>query len=1023
MTRFFHFLHEQRRVLVLAFAVFAALGITLGVRLPAAILPEVTFPRIKVIADSGELPGAEMLREVTRPLEESIRRVPGVKEMRSTTSRGSTEINLDCAWRSDMDLTLQRVQARLEAVRAGLPAGTSLEARLMSPAMFPVLGISLASPTRSLVELRDLADMVLKPELARLPGVAEVVVQGGRRLEARVTLNASALQARGLEPADVADVIRQTGTIGSIGLLDRNQELYLGLVDARPPDIEALGAIAIPVTGGAPVPLRELAAVSLEETPEYVRYAAQDREAVLVNLLRQPSASTIDMAQAAQRWFADHRSLIPPDVRMETFYDQSDLVRSSVTSVRDSLLVGAILAVLIVALFLGSLRLGLAGAIVLPGSIGLTLLGFVLTRQSLNMMTLGGIAAAVGLVLDDAIVVVEHLAHRAMEGATETGEEAQGAEGLPTGSARMGPGATARAMAEILPSLVGSSLCTIAIFAPFMLLDGVTGAFFRVLALSMVLMLGSSLLLCVGILPLLGRPTSLRRGVLPNRAGRFPRVLAYAVSHRWVAFLPPLVLLAAILPLQRSLGSGFLPDMDEGSLILDYILPPGTSLTESEHILLRVEQEIRATPGVAAWSRRTGDQLGFFITEPNMGDYVLRLAPGRRPPADDIADDLRRRIESDIPGMELEFGHLIEDVIGDLTTNPQPIEVRILGEDRRILEVRAREAAEILSGIRGVVDVKDGITVSGPNLAIVPGIGARRFGLSAADIEEAVAPAVAGIEAGQIVRGSHAWPVRVVYSGLPGATDIQEIGSFGVPVAPGRWVPLRELATLRVDAGETEISRDDQRTMVSVTARLSGRDLGSAMKEIQSRLREGLPLPPGMGIQYGGLWAEQQSSFRGLASVMLAAMAAVLLILLASFRSWRHTGAVLLVVTASLTGVFVALHIAGTTFNISSFVGAIMVVGIVAENAYFLVAEHRRGLASGLVPPEAAAAAARRRTRPVLMTTAAGIAALTPLALGLSAGSALLSPLAQAVVGGFFTSAPLLLVVLPALLARAGRIE
>jgi len=311
--------------------------------------------------------------------------------------------------------------------------------------------------------------------------------------------------------------------------------------------------------------------------------------------------------------------------------------------------------------------------------------------------------------------------------------------------------------------------------------------------------------------------------------------------------------------------------------------------------------------------------------------------------------------------------------------------------------------------------------VGGPNLTFVPGPGAARFGLSADDLTRAVTPAVAGLDAGQIVREAHAWPVRVVLPGPATGMDVRQVNAVGVPVAPGQWVPLGDLASLRVDAGETEIARDNQRTTVSVTARLSGRDLGSAVGEIRSRLRRQLPLPRGMSVQYAGLWAEQQSSFRGLASVLIGAVAAVLVILLASFRSWRQTGAVLLVVTASLAGVFTALHVGRATFNISSFVGAIMVVGIVAENAYFLVAEHRRGLDAALSPADAAAAAARRRARPVLMTTAAGIAALTPLALGLSAGSALLSPLAQAVVGGFFTSAPLLLLVLPALLARTGR--
>ena len=1014
MTRFFDFLHLQRRAIALAFVVLTLIGIGLGLRLPAAIMPEVTFPRIKVIADSGEIPGDEMLRAVTRPLEQSIRRVQGVLEMRSITSRGSTEINLDCGWQTDMDLTLQRVQAQIDAARANLPTGTTIDARLMNPTLFPVYGFSMTSKTRSLPELRDLAVNMIQPELAILPGVADVVIQSGGVLEARVTLEPAALQARGFDASAVADAIRESSGIQSTGLIDMNHELYLGLTDPRPLDLAALGRIPVPVAGAStnltpgegvesaapPVPLRNLARISLEDAPAFVRYVAQKpgEQAVLVNLLRRPSASTIDLANATRAWLAAHPSLFS-GIKIETFYDQSDIVRSSVTAVRDSLIVGALLAIIVVAIFLASLRLGLAGAIILPGSIGLTLLGLAVARQSLNMMTLGGIAAAVGLVLDDAIVVVEHLAH----------------------SAASGTGSRSAAMSEIAPALVGSSLCTIAIFAPFMLLGGVTGAFFRVLALSMVLMLTASLILCIAAVPLLSRArTDLSRARTGNK--RFARVVRYAVSHAWVAFAPPILLIAAVVPLRTSLGSGFLPEMDEGSLILDYVLPPGTSLTEADGILRRLETEIQATPGIEAWSRRTGDQLGFFVTEPNMGDYVLRLKDRNRPAAEAIADDLRGRIESTLPAVEVEFGHLIEDVIGDLTTSPQPIDIRIFGEDRGVLETKARDVAGIISSVKGVVDVKDGIVVSGPNLTIVPEEGAARLGLAADDLTKAVAPVFAGIDAGQIVRGGlRAWPVRVVLPGPASATDVRALGGIQVPVAPGRWARLDDLASVRVDPGETEIDRDNERTMDAVTARLSGRDMGSAMAEIQREIKRRVPLPKGMSIQYGGLWAQQQSSFRGLAAVMLGAVAAVLLILLASFRSWRQTFAVLFVVMASLAGVFAALHIGGATFNISSFVGAIMMVGIVSENAYFLVAEHRRNLLGGATPADAAIAAARRRARPVLMTTAAGIAALGPLALGLSAGSALLSPLALAVVGGFFTSAPLLLFVLPALLARTGQ--
>lgn len=998
MTGLFHFLRGQRRALLGALAMAVALGAWLAFRMPAAILPEVTFPRIKVIAESGERPGEEMLRAVTRPLEESLRRVRDLREMRSTTSRGSMEINLDCDWGTDMDRALQRVQGQVDAVRGRLPEGTTVEAQLMTPLIFPVLGFSLTSPTRSLAELRDLAVMRLQPELSRLPGVSQVMVQGGDQLEARVTLDPAELEGRGLDAATVGEVVRRATSLESVGLLDANRELYLGIADARPPDLDSLAAVPIPVASGPPVPLGRLGTIALTPAPQFTRYLAHGRDAVLISFLRQPSASTIGLSRAAHRWFREHRDLLPADVTVETFYEQADLVRASVDSVRDSLLVGAIMAILAVALILWSMRLSLAGALVLPGSIGLTLLGLSLAGQSLNLMTLGGIAAAVGLVLDDAIVVVEHLEHELRRGS--------------------GPRAVAAAMTGILPTLVGSSLCTITIFIPFVFLGGVAGAFFRVLALAMTLMLTGSLLLCLTVVPLFGE--RLRPRARRAAAGGPGRVLRYATTHAWVAVVPTLLLLAAIPVLLAGGGSGFLPEMDEGSIILDYITPPGTSVAETDRMLHQVEAEFASIPEIEAWSRRTGDQLGFFITEPNTGDYVLRLKPHRKRSAEEISDDLRARVQARQPAIEVEFIQLIEDVIGDLTTAPQPIEVRVYGEDRRLVEERAREAAQIVEGVRGVVDVKSGVVVSGPNLAIVPGPLAQRAGLGAAELAHSAEPYLQGTEAGQIQRGVRSWPVRVVLPLRAQRTGPGALGEARVPVPGGHWARLGDIATLRVEPGETEIMRDDQRTMVDVTARLSGRDLGSAMAEIQRTLKTRLPLGPGMSLRYAGMWAEQQSSFKGLAGVLLGATLAVLLVMLVAFRSWRHAAAVILVAAASLAGVFVALRLTGATFNVASFVGAIMVVGIVAENAFFVVAEHQRRLASGTAPAEAAAAAARRRTRPVLMTTAAGVAALSPLAFGVGAGAALLRPLAIAVVGGFMVSALLLLLVLPALLARCG---
>ncbi len=995
---------RQWRALLALLALLVVTGFVIGAAMPAAILPEISFPRITVIADAGERPAEDMVRTVTRPLEDALRHVPDVREIRSTTSRGSTEIHIDCAWRVNMSRVLQQVQAQVEAVRPSLPADARVEARWMSPAEMPVLGFSLTSRGTSPATLRDIAVQQLVPELSRLPGVARVVVQGGDRVEARVVLDPAALEARGLDATAVAEAIRKASDVGEVGRLDANGELYLGLTDARPGDLDALRNLPVALPGGGFAPLSALGTVTLARAPEFNRYAAHGGDAVLVNVMRKPSGNTIAISAEARRWFQSHMAALPADVNLQTWYDQADLVRDSVRGVRDSLLVGALCAILVIVLFLRSARLGLTGALVLPIAIGLTLLGLAAFGQTLNMMTLGGITAAVGLVLDDAIVVVEHLAHRRRDG-------------VPPGAA----------MAEIAPTLLGSSLSSLAIFVPFVALSGLTGAFFRVLALAVACMLTFSLLVCLAFLwgwagRGKGAPAAPAAPPAEGRAARaHDRALAFLRARPLVAWLAVIVPLALLVPLAGTMGTGFLPEMDEGSLVMDYLAPPGSSASETERLLAPVEKAIAATPEIVAWSRRTGDQLGFFITEPNTGDYALRLAAHRTRSAEEIADALRDRFAVIAPNVEVEFGQLVEDVVGDLTSNPQPIEVRVLGEDHALDQARAQDVARLIARVPGVVDVKSGVVPSGPNLVVAPAAGAARAGLSAADLADRVAPYVHGIDAGLLPRGARAWPVRVTLPFTAGAAGARALADARVPVGPGRWARLGDVATVRIAPGETEIARDDQRTMVSATARLSGSDLGSAMRRIQDVVQKGVVLPPGMTIRYAGQWADQQESFRDLLLVLLGAACAVFVVLLFAFRSWLRALAVLAVALPSLAAVFVALKLSGQTLNIASFVGAIMVVGIVAENAFFVVAAHDDELARGTDPGEAARRAARRRTRPVLMTTVAGIAALLPLALQTRGGGSLLSPLAVAVIGGFAGAAPLLLLVLPTWLGSLRR--
>lgn len=982
--------------LFLTTVVLGAVGIWAVTRLPSSIFPSVTFPRVKVIADAGEEPAAQMVPAVTRPLEEAIRRVPGLKRVISTTSRGSTEISGDFDWGTDMQVALQRVQAETDRVRPDLPPGTRIEAQWMNTASFPILGYALTSPTRSPADLRDLADYTLKPEILQIPGVSQVQVQGGRQREYQVRLDPAALAGRKLASSDVVGAIRSNDIVESAGFVESNHELYLSLVTGRAEGLDALGRIAVPLPGGGvPVSLSELGSIRVGDAVSYIRTTADGRPAVLINVIRQPAASTLAIARLVNDLFRRRPELLPQGVRWTAFSDQAEFVRDSVNGVRDAILIGVVLSALVLLFYLRNWKITLVAVTMIPATMALVLLGLSAGGQTINLMTLGGIAAAIGLVADDAIVVVENIARHAEEGVS--------------------PDPARSGLAEVFPALAGSSLATIVIFFPFALLSGVVGAFFRPLAFTMALALGFSFLLAALLVPAAAGKLKLRpREPKPGR--REGRIARFFIARPLLAVAVTFLLLAGGAFLYRAIGSDFLPEMDEGSIILDYWTPPGTSLTDTDRMLGEVEKIVMKLPDVAAYSRRTGTQLGFFVTEPNTGDYVIKLKPhGKRRDVDEVIDDLRKQIAAEYPAIRTDFGQLLEDNIGDLAGGvPQPIDIKISGQDQTLLQEKARAAARILRGVPGIEDVFDGITIAGPALSLrVKPDALARYGLTADSLHGEIEPALTGTVAGSVRAGERLYDIRVFRG--PGTQGDGALPALSVRSAGGALVPLSQLVTVTTGAPEAEIDRENLKTFLGVTARLSGRSLGDAMKEVRGKLARELPLPAGMSIQFGGLYEQQQASFKGLLGVLFGGLILVGVVLLFEFGDWRAPLLTIVMAVSVLASVFGSLLATGMTFNISSFVGAIMMVGIVGEKAVFLINDAQVELRRGVPVAEAWVIASRKRVRAVMMTIFATAFALAPLALALGEGSQLQQPLAIAVIGGFLLSSPLVLLVLPAL--------
>jgi CzcA family heavy metal efflux pump len=991
--------------------VLAASGAYFVAHLPSAIFPSVTFPIVKVIADAGEEPAARMMPTVTRPLEEAIRRVPGVMLVRSITSRGSSELSAEFKWGTDMQVALQRVQGETQRIKPDLPSGTRVDVEWMNTAIFPILGYALTSDSASQAELWDLAQYTLKPALLDIDGVSEIQVQGGRQREFQIRLNSEVLQGRGLSTADVADAVRANNDVLSAGLTEHNHELYLALVTGRVHTLDALSKISVPVKAGPPATLADLGELSVENEVSYIRTTADGKPAMLINVIRQPSANTVAIAQAVQKLLRDRPELLPGNVKWTTFYDQARFVSGSVKGTEDAVLIGVALAACVLFVFLRRWRPTLVAAAAIPLTVAVVSLFLGAAGQTINLMTLAGIAAALGLIADDAIVVVEDIERHRDDGAAN-----------PAGTS----------IVKLLPALLGSSLSTVIIFLPFAFLPGITGAFFKPLALTMSIALTASFFICVIAVPIAmtglekhhrdvrqqgasSESSAVKSGVwkavIHAMDTFYRRAVHLFVDHGSVAALGLLVLAVAGGFLYRQIGTDFLPAMDEGSIILDYWTPPGTSLSDTDAMLGEAEKVIMALPDVESYSRRTGAQLGFFITEPNRGDYVINLKPrGQRRPLDDVTSDLRNRIAAVEPALHTDFGQLIEDDLGDLTGGePQPIDIKIFGSEPALLEQKAKQIAQIVASTRGIEDAFDGIVIAGPALNVrVDPEAAARYGLTTEQVHAQIEPAVTGTVIDRIRVGDRMHDVRLL-APHDGPLDDVRIR------AGSTLLPLREVARIETGAPETEIDRENLNTYVGVTARLAGRDLGSTVAEIRNRIRSEVQLAPGMSIRFGGQYQQQQQSFQNLLYVLLAALLLVSLVVLFVFDDWRAPIVTSLCALAVLPGALGLLWLTGKSLNVSSYVGAIMMVGMVAENAMFVINEARHRLREGLPVHEAWRHAAQLRLRPVAMTVFATGFALMPLALALGAGSQLMQPLAIAVIGGFTLSGPIVLFLLPGL--------
>ncbi|CAM3282573.1 Transporter [Sphingomonas antarctica] len=991
------------RALVLAALLLTLGGIVAATRLPVSLFPHIDYPRVVVAVDAGDRDADQMAAEITRPIEIALRAVPGVERIRATTSRGSAEVSLNFPWGQDMVAATLAAQGALATVLPDLPAGTRFDVRRSDPTIFPVLGLALTSSSLDNQALRQIAELKIRPALTAVSGVAGVDVLGGSPREFVVEVDPARAQALGLSLADIAAALGKGNDVQGIGRIEDRHRLYLTLTQSRIAsiaDLEAMPVKAGTTAGAGIVTLGQIATISPAAEPSYTRVTSDGRDAVLINVRQAPDGDSVRIVKDVD---ARLKSLgLPPSIKVTPFYDQSELVTGAANAVRDAILLGAVLAGLVLFAFLRSGRLMVITGLMLPAVLAGTCLILFALGMSFNMMTLGGMAAAVGLVVDDAVVMLEHIMRRMQEGA------ARGVSGVLAAAAEMGT------------PLIGSTSATIIVFLPLAFISGVTGGFFKALALTMVAALGLSLLYSRFVIPLVSAhwlrdsdaSAAERANSFMDRIGHGYDRVADRAFVRPVWFAVVLAIGMAILGwlAWSHVPSGFMPKMDEGGFILDYKAQSGAALSDTDRLLRQVETIITKTPEVASYSRRTGVQLGGGLTEADEGDYFIRLKGGSRRNIEEVMADVRHQVAEKVPGLEIETAQLMEDLIGDLTAVPQPIEVKLFGDDPAQLEAAAKRVGEAIGKVTGVVEVVDGLRIAGDAISIqVDAARAAQQGLDPAGVAAQLSALVGGTPATQVRIGEQLVQVRVrAPANLRSRAD--DLAHLPIVAPDGHVVRAAQIATVSIAAGQKQLTREDLAPFIAVTARLEGRDMGSTMKDVRSAV-SGLKMPASIRVDYGGLYAQQQQSFADLSMVFAAALLLAALLLTLLFERIVWTIAAIATVLLSAAAVLSGLWLTGIELDISALMGLTMVVGMVTELVIFFLAEIDRKVDVDLA---ALREAGSKRLRPILMSALIAILTLAPLALGLSRGAGLQQPLATAIIFGLVAAVPLVLLFLPA---------
>lgn len=1002
-------------------------GIYSYTRIQTNLFPEVNFPRITIIGDAGQLPVDRMMITVTMPIESAVKRVAGVRTVKSSTNRGTCTIDVFFEWGLDTYAQKVQIESRINEIRNFLPAGVSFSIEAMNQSLFPVYGYTLENPDKSQVALRDAANLLLRPVFSQVEGISNVVVRGGRAKDYVIIPDAIKMSSLGITPNSIMAVFNNNNFVLSNGYISDYNRMYLSLTDTRLNTVEELGEVIIKSDGIRLVKLNDIAEIELQEQQEFVIINSNGNNAVLIDLVKQPGINLLDFGKDVKLKAAEAIKLLPAGYVLRPYYDQSAFVGDSIDSVVKTIYEGLFLAIIVMIIFLRSWRASLVVIITIPITIAFTILALYLVGITINVMSLGAIAASIGLIIDDAIVIIEQI-YRTHEEHPEKNKFVVVKE----------------AIHYLLPAMIGSSLTTIVIHFPFRLMSGLAGSFFKELSDTMQITMITSFLVTWLLLPVLHLIIGYKVAHKPHHQDSSVRVKRLS----WLTwfFNKPAISILFILVLgltswwgSTKLESGFLPELDEGSIVLDYISPPGTTNEETDRICKDIETVISRHPDVESYSRRTGIHMAFRSDPSNIGDYSIQLRKSRTKSTDEVISEMRDEVTAIAPAMvEISFGQRVADLLGDLMSTPQPIEIKIFGEDYQVLKKLSEEAESILSPIEGIADINNGLVAAGPSIVFIPDqeklslykiplvdfqtqitayTGGVPLGLNSNQPVPSPAQAAmsGGIQIGQLQDGEQMRRLLLRFVDYKN-NDLDNIKNSLIFLPDGSTRPLSFFCDVKIIAGEIEQRREDLKSNIVITARLDHRDLGSAMADIRQEFKNKLTLPFGYSIIYGGAYAEQQKSFNELLLILGMAALFVFGVLVFMFKEWITSLLILFVALMGITGCVLALWIVGIPLNVSSYTGIIMIVGIISENAIFTVNQFKQNVRNTGDVSASINYAIALRLRPKLMTAFGAILALMPLAMGIGLGAQMQQPLAVAVIGGFIVGLPLLLIVLPTFL-------